>query len=801
MDVLLVRLIALSLAIAAAGGRGRAGEPPHIPPPPESVAGFLDRHCVDCHSGGQAEGGFDVSRLRFDPADPRGDRAWARVIDRVAADEMPPPEAAQPAADTRRLFHEEADRWLVAAVTARDAAWGRVRARRLTRRELERSLHAILGIDIPLANLIPDEGRPGGYTTVAARQTMSHHHLERHLAVVDAALDEAFRRALGPPDEFRRDFDAAGICRVNPQVRCREPELLRGQAVVWANGTIYYGRVPATTAPADGWYRFRVRVAALNPPETGGVWATVHTGLCVSSAPLLEFADAFEAQPEPRDVEFVAWLPRRHMLEIRPGDSTLKQAKFSGGQIGTGEGEPQQVPGIAIERLSMERIHLGPDDAAVRQLVVGDVPLEPQADTGGWLAKPSVPEADLERLITALARRAFRRPVAGDDVAGAVSLARHLLSQGATFEHALRAGYRAVLVAPEFLYFVADPGPLDDHALAARLSYFLTGGPPDDTLAAVADAGRLRDPATLRHQTDRLLAGAGTAVFVRDFAAEWLDLDQIDFTEPDRKLSKGFDGVVKQSMLAESHRFLEEMLRENRPGTWLADADVTYLDSRLARYYGIAGVDGDDLRPVTLDAASHRGGLLAQGAILKVTANGNTTSPVVRGAWVCERILGLELRPPPGGVPAIEPDIRGATSIREQLARHRDDATCATCHRTIDPPGFALENFDPAGRWRERYLVVEAGSRKGGILVDAADTLANGGAFSGFDEFRRLLASRPDVLARSVAGHLLTYGTGGTLSSADQQALDGIVARASQAGYGLASIVRETVVSPPFLNK
>jgi hypothetical protein len=251
--------------------------------------------------------------------------------------------------------------------------------------------------------------------------------------------------------------------------------LLRGQAVVWANGTIYYGRVLATTAFADGWYRFRVRVAALNPPETGGVWATVHTGLCVSSAPLLEFADAFEAQPEPRDVEFVARLPRRHMLEIRPGDSTLKQAKFSGGQIGTGEGEPQQVPGIAIERLSMERIHLGPDDAAVRQLVVGDVPLEPQADTGGWRAKPSVPEADLERLITALARRAFRRPVAGDDVAGAVSLARHLLSQGATFERALRAGYRAVLVAPEFLYFVADPGPLDDHALAARLSYFLTG--------------------------------------------------------------------------------------------------------------------------------------------------------------------------------------------------------------------------------------------------------------------------------------------------------------------------------------
>lgn len=801
MDLSLVRLTVLSLALAMACGQGRAGESLNIAPPPAPVGAFLDRHCVDCHSGDQAEGGFDVGRLRFDPADPHGDRGWARVIDRVAAGEMPPADAAQPDAAARRAFGEAAERWLVAAVTARDAAWGRVRGRRLSRRELERSLHAILGIDIPLANLIPEEGRPGGYTTVAARQTMSHHHLERHLAVVDAALDEAFRRALGPPAELHRHFDAQGICRVDPTVRCREPELLRGQAVVWANGTIYYGRMPATTAPADGWYRFRIRVSALNPPETGGVWCTVHTGLCVSSAPLLEYVTAFEAQPEPRDIEFVAWLPRRHMLEIRPGDATLKQAAFAGGQIGTGEGEPQQVPGIAIERLSMEQVHRGPDDAAVRQLLVGDVPLEPMAEAEGWRAKPSVPEADVERLIAGLARRAFRRPVAGDDVAGAVSLARDLLGEGATFAQALRAGYRAVLCAPEFLYFAAEPGPLGDHALAARLSYFLTGGPPDDPLAALADAGRLRDPDTLRRETDRLLAGPGTAVFIRDFAAEWLDLDQIDFTEPDRKLSKGFDGVVKQSMLGETHRFLEEMLREDRPVTWLADADVTYLDSRLARYYGIAGVEGDQLRRVGVDAASHRGGLLAQGAILKVTANGSSTSPVVRGAWLCERIMGLELRPPPGGVPAIEPDIRGAVSIREQLARHRDDPSCASCHRTIDPPGFALENFDPAGRWRERYLAVQAGARQKGIPVDAADTLADGTAFADFDEFRRLLAARPDLLARSVAGHLLVYGTGGTLSASDQRALDGIVTRTSRAGHGLASIVREVVVSPPFLNK
>jgi mono/diheme cytochrome c family protein len=796
----MVSCIAVACALAVADGAlAVEADRPHRPP--RAIAGFLEQHCAACHSGDQPEGGLDLAGLRFDPDAPAGDRPWARVIERVAAGEMPPPDADQPEPAAARAFHEVADRWLLAEIAARDERHGRVRARRLSRRELERSLHAALGIDIPLAGMIPEEGRPGGYSTAAARQTMSHHQLERHLAVVDAALDEAFRRAVGPGDELGREFDAAGICRVDPKVRCREPELLRDRAVVWANGITYYGRIPATTAPADGWYRFRIRVAAVNPPATGGVWSTVHTGLCVSSAPLLEFVTDFEAQAEPREIEFEAWIPRDHMLEIRPGDVTLKQAKFAGGQIGTGEGEPQQVPGIAIERLSMERIHRGPDDPGLRRLVFGSVPLEPMPNTGDRRPRPSEPDADLERLITAVARRAFRRPLAGGEASAAVALARRQLAEGGSFEQALRAGYRAVLCSPRFLYFVEEPGPLDDHAVAARLSYFLTGGPPDDELSAAADAGRLRDAAALRHQVDRLLAGPGAALFVRDFAAEWLDLDQIDFTEPDRKLYKGFDAVVKQSMLSETHHFLEELLREDRPVSWLADAGVTYLDSRLARYYGIPDVVGDEIRRVEVGESSHRGGLLAQGAILKVTANGNNTSPVVRGAWVSERILGVEVPPPPGGVPAIEPDIRGATSIREQLARHRGDAACATCHRIIDPPGFALENFDPAGTWRERYLALQNGSQKGGIRVDVADTLADGREFADFSQFRQLLAADRERLAGSLAGHMLAYGTGAALSYADRKSAQKVAKQAAADDHGFAAIVRAVVTSPLFLNK
>ncbi len=532
----------------------------------------------------------------------------------------------------------------------------------------------------------------------------------------------------------------------------------------------------------------------------------MHTGLCVSSAPLLEYVTSFEAMGDAREIEFEAWLPKRHMLEIRPGDVTLKQARFDGGQVGAGEGTPQNVPGIAMERLTMERFHRGSDDDGVRRLLFGDVRLE-QKDGKGFRIRPQAPAADLERIVRDFGRRAFRRPVEAADLDAIVSLARSVLEAGGSFDAAVRAGYRAILCSPRFLYLSENPGRLDDHAVASRLSYFLTGGPPDADLEALADAGKLHDPATLTAQADRLLGiGAGdagrsrTRRFVEDFAAEWLDLDQIDFTEPDRKLFRDFDPVVQHSMLAETHAFLEDMLRENRSVSWLAAADSTYLNSRLARFYGVKDIAGDELRRVKLPADAHRGGVLTQGAILKVTANGNNTSPVVRGAWISERLLGLPVHPPPSGVPAIEPDIRGAKTIREQLAQHRADASCASCHKLFDPIGFALENFDPSGKWRTQYLAVVDGKQVKGQKIDSGDMLANGRKFANIDEFRALAAGEGDLLARAVAGQLLVYGTGARLSYADRKAV-GEIAAAARNGRGLRSIVHAVVTHPTFLSK
>jgi len=761
----------------------------------EPIRAFLAAHCYDCHQGSEAEGGLDLTTLGTELADAESYQRWVRLFDRVHHDEMPPKDVDPIAPDQVAAFLQPTGDWLRAHQREQDAKFGRVRARRLTRRELERTLHALLGIDIPLADQLPEDARSSGFTTVADGQAMSHFQLERHLAVVDVALDEALRRACTPEDSYSRKLEAREVARRDPNRRTREPEMLDGQAVVWSGGVIFYGRIPSTTAPESGWYRFRMRVSGLKPPDTGGVWATVRSGLCVSSAPLLAWVGAFEATQEPKEVEFEAWLPERHMLEIRPGDTTLKRAKFAGGQVGSGEGGPQEVPGIAIDWITMERFHRGPDNEGVRRRLFGDLRFE-----SGALAS-SAPRQDAARLLDSFARRAFRGPVAGEDLARFQSLVLAALEEGQDLQAALRVGYRAILCSPRFLYLAEAPGPLDDHAVASRLSYMLTGSMPDERLAELADAGRLHEAETLHAEIERLLNGEGGRRFVEDFAAEWLDLDQIDFTEPDSKLYPKFDAIVQHSMLDETHTYLETMLRENLSVVRLIDSDFTFLNSRLARFYDLAGVDGDTLRRVELQPEHHRGGVLTQGAILKVTANGSNTSPVVRGVWVSERLLGQPIPPPPGNVPAIEPDIRGAKTIREMLAKHRSQDSCASCHVKIDPPGFALENFDPAGQWRDRYIQLVDGRPGRGALVDASYTLLDGREFRDVDEFRALIVAEPDKLAHNVAEKLLVFGTGAPISFADRQAIQDIVARSAQDDYGLRSLVHAVATSPVFLSK
>ncbi len=768
---------------------------------PTDARMFLSTHCYDCHQGAEAEAGLDLATLSTELHENASATKWARVFDRVRDHEMPPAAAEPVDAKLRDQFLNQAGSWIRETQQTDYAARGRVRARRLTNLQLERTLHDLLGIDIPLAAKMPEEPRSGGFTTVADGQAMSHFQLEQHVSVVDAALDEAFRRALSEPDEWSRDLPATAIVRTRPKSRTREPELIDGHAVTWSSRLIFYGRLPATTAKEDGWYRFTLRAKALKRPADHGVWCTVRSGRCVSSAPLLDWVGAFEATDDPHEVTFEAWLSRGDMLEVRPGDDTLKMARFDGGQVGTGEGGPQDVPGVAIEWIKMQRIHRGPDDEAVRRLLFDDLAVQPAARRVPAQVVSQQPQRDVERLMRSFANRALRRPVENEVLKPYVALALASLDQDKDFVAALRAGYRALLCSPRFLYFHEQPGPLDDFAIASRLSYLLWNRPPDATLFDLAGESQLSDPKVVHAQVERMLSDPHGERFVEDFAAQWLDLSLIDFTEPDRKLYPGFDVIVQQSMLDETHAYLQMMLDDDLSVGHVIDSDFTFLNSRLARFYEIDRVEGDKLQKITLRPEDHRGGLLTHGTILKVTANGTTTSPVIRGVWISERLLGTEIPPPPESVPAIEPDIRGAKTIREMLAKHQADAACAVCHVKIDPPGFALENYDPAGRWRDKYFQLERGRMRPGATIDASFDMPDGRPFQDLREFQALVLTDQHALARNVAEKLITYGTGAPVSFADREAVDHIVAEATPANFGLRTLLRSVVTSPVFLNK
>jgi hypothetical protein len=383
---------------------------------------------------------------------------------------------------------------------------------------------------------------------------------------------------------------------------------------------------------------------------------------------------------------------------------------------------------------------------------------------------------------------------------------------------------KAVLTSPKFLYFsestaAADDGTLDDYALASRLSYFLWSSMPDETLFELAGRGDLHRPEVLRAQVERMLQHPRSCAFTENFTGQWLNLRDINATTPDKTLYPEFEELLQWSSLQETQLFFNELLREDLSVRNIVDSDFAMLNGRLAEHYGIPNVTGVDFRRVPLLPEYHRGGVLTQASVLKVTANGSTTSPVLRGVWVLDRILGQPVPPPPPNVPAVEPDIRGANTIREQLAKHRSTENCSSCHARIDPPGFALENYDVIGGWRENYRVVAerknwVNNRVGplakylaawqyglGPAIDPADVLPDGRAFADIREFKKLLLSNPEQIARCFTEKLLTYATGQPIGLSDRRDVDQILVETQATDYGVRSLVHAVVASDLFRRK
>jgi hypothetical protein len=449
------------------------------------------------------------------------------------------------------------------------------------------------------------------------------------------------------------------------------------------------------------------------------------------------------------------------------------------------------------------------------------------------------PAADSHRgLLLSFANSAFRRPVSSEELARYAAIVEAELKQGTKFDESMIAGYKAILCSPDFLMIGMESGVpqrarLGDYALASRLSFFLWNSMPDAALLDLAAKRELSKRATLTAQVSRMLADPRSDRFIEHFLDEWLELKKIDFTTPDPNLYPEYDPWLHDSMLAESRASFRRLLTQNLGVREVIASDTLLINQRLAELYGIKGVAGSEFREVRVPTGTARGGFLTQAAVLKVTANGTATSPVLRGVWVMERILGIPRQPPPPNIPAIEPDATGAVTIRQMIEKHRADAACASCHAKMDPPGLALENFDAIGGWREHYrlagqpkkirvgtgkdskvveepsieVVSDAALRRNrvkirlGSAVDASGQLADGRTFNDINSLRDLLLKDEDALARNVARQLMIYATGSGIRFTDREAINAIVAKTKASKHGLRSLVQEVVASDLFQTK
>ena len=793
----------------------------------EQFRPLLTEHCVACHSGEKPKGDLRLDNLAVDFADAATREHWAAVVERLRAGEMPPKDKPRPPEkDVLTLVD-----WLEARVSAADAAAraaeGRVVLRRLNRTEYENTINDLLGIQANLKEELPADGSADGFDNAGAAHHTSSFLMEKYLDAADTALNMAIaNRPQVPPSSSKRHSLKDG----HP-VRNTTEDVYRflddGEVVCFCSSEWHNVGATQFYPHEAGNYRFRISASTIQgngKPVTFRVTAS-GTRLTGTSG-LISYFDA--PLDKPTVFEFVRYMEPRTTVTLLPyglaGANTVKQ---------TG-GEKWEGPGLAVQYIEVEGPLNDTWPPASHRRIFGDLKQE-NFPIYNFRERVEVvseePLVDAERILTTFTRRAFRRTVTAEDVAPFVAIVKSKLDAGYTFEMAMRAALTGVLISPEFLFLREQPGKLDDFALACRLSYFLWSTMPDDELFTLAEEHRLSQPEVLRQQVERLLASPKSQQFTTNFVGQWLGLREIDATEPSHLLYPEFDHLLKVSMIRETELFFDEVLNNNLSLTNFVASDFAMLNGRLAKHYGMAnagqaanvpaaeehlenvpgGTGMWEFHKTLLPPDSHRGGVLTMASVLKVTANGTTTSPVMRGAWVLDRILGTPPPPPPDNVSAIDPDIRGATTIREQLAKHRSVESCAACHSQIDPPGFALESFDCIGGWRDWYRVtgnggpVEVDGRRmpyhQGKPVDPSDVLPTGERFENIDQFKQLLLQDKPQLARALTKKLMTYATGRAPQAADGEAVEAIVAKIGEQDYGLRSLIHEIVQSETFQNK
>ena len=782
--------------------------------PDAGVDALIESSCIHCHDS-DTETRLNFAVLGRDLSDPDVFRQWVNVFDRVHDGEMPPASEPQPDAkqlketlSTLRSELREANR----AVQDRQ---GRVPSRRLTRLEYEYTIRDLLLIEEDLAKALPEESDSGGFDTVGAAQRISPIHLRSYLQAADQALEAAIN--LGPrPRPGPRLVDYLN----SPYVNMWHDRPLRNggsvtrkldDAVALFIDADYLMRSDACglRIPVPGLYRITAEAYSYQA-RTPVTLKLIHTSELRGGAQLLGAFDLLPGQT--RSVQVTAFLrPGDYfypsVADLDPENGVFAARDADGNRTGAANYDGE---GIAVKPARVE----GPlfdtwPPVRTRQLFAG-MELVASPDGRGYQANLTRPPIEHVRdVVSRIAPLAFRRPPMEDEIESFVALAEPPLEEGRRFTDALRVPLRSMLSSPQLLFFGGEPGQLDDFALASRLSYFLWKSLPDEALFQLARDGVLSEPAVLAAQVDRMLDDEKSTRFVRDFLGQWLRLYDINATTPDENLCPEFDDVLNQAIMRESELFFTDLVRDNLSVRNLIDSDYTFLNRRLAEHYGIEGITGQEFRRVTLPVDSPRGGILTQASVLKVTANGTVTSPVVRGNFVLTNLLGTPPDPPPPDAGSIEPDTRGTTTIRETLAAHRTIEACASCHNEIDPPGFALESFDPIGRFRTTYRIPDGrtfdnfylpGFREG-LPVDPSGVTVDGTEFSGTTEFKHYLLDKIEQIARNFISRIIVYSTGGEIQFADRDEVEAILERTGEDDFPVRTIIHEVVQSRLFREK
>lgn len=761
--------LVLILAATLASAPGLRADPP--------VRDFADTFCVSCHDAGTKKGGLDLSPALAAAPD-KNPEVWEKVVRRLRGRSMPPAGRTRPDEAAYAAALTQLETALDRAAAERPTPGRTSTLRRLTRTEYQNAVRDLLAVEIDASALLPADEAGHGFDNVNVG-TLSPTLLERYIT----AAQKVSRLAVGGSGATGGD-----TIRIKPDITQEDrqdglPFGTRGGAAI------------RYTFPRTGEYDLRFRLARDRNEHVEGLREPHEMEVLLDR----ERVKAFPLKPPgPRGHDAAdAHLHLRMTVTAGPHDlgvtflknptdvaETLRQPYAAA--INTHR-SPRSAPALFQVSIVGPFDDRGPGDTPSRRRV--------------FVARPASAtdeDAAAITILSTLIRRAYRRPVVDADLDRVLPFYRDG-RQGADFDAGIESALSAILVSREFLFRVETdpPGlppntayPVSDLALASRLSFFLWGSIPDDELLEVAARGDLGKPADLRRQTRRMLADPKAKALATTFAGQWLHLRNLDSITPDGRLFPDFDDNLRQAFRRETELLFEEVVREDKSVLDLLKSDHAWLNERSAKHYGVPHVVGPHFRKVPLPPGSERGGLLRHGSVLAVTSYATRTSPVIRGKWVLENLLGTPPPPPPPDVPALDDNsVSASLPVRERLAQHRANAACAGCHNLTDPVGFALENFDAVGRWR-------AGGD--GRPVDADGGLPDGSAFTGVAGLEANLLKRPEVFAGTLAEKLLTFALGRGVNHHDGPAVRGIVRAAAADGYKFSALVEALVASPPF---